>query len=239
MILCNGLCSLIFSDYCWLESFLTVTHLALTLLLKNNVTLSPIPALTLTLSHPCSYSSPLAFSPLIKSMFSHLPSPIRALTPARSLTYALTLRLTHLLSDTYSPSHLFLPPAHPHICLFRTSSHSPSHLFLLTLTRSLSPSNPLILTHFLALTFIAPILLSSVPSPSRSHSARSVRGEPRCPTFPHCDAEDEAVPLPPQPGSPSCQETGQTHQARPEDDLINRKSRPLASTSSRCATPAS
>lgn len=44
---------------------------------------------------------------------------------------------------------------------------------------------------------------------------------------------------PPLPGSPSCQETGQTHQARPEDDSSGRKSRPQTAARYRCATPAS
>ncbi|KAL1787915.1 hypothetical protein HispidOSU_010585 [Sigmodon hispidus] len=34
---------------------------------------------------------------------------------------------------------------------------------------------------------------------------------------------------PPLPGSPSCQETGQTHEARPEDNSSDRKSRPHTS----------
>lgn len=147
------------SYYCLLGSSLTLTHLRSHF--KNNATLSSIPALILTFSHPCphyphSLSHPnkfivLKFTPVLTHSGPHTPS-----HPARSLTYALTLTPTLAFSRL-----LILTAAHLHICSFYTSSHSPSHLFILTLahsqlTQSFSPSNPLILKHFLTLTFKAP-----------------------------------------------------------------------------------
>lgn len=114
-----------------------IDTLALTLLLKNNVTLSSIPALSLTLT----------FSPLLTLI------PTRFLTPNKFTV--LTPTVTH--SGPHTPSHphtrslshirpytdtlafsllLILTPAHPHICSFYTCSHSPSHLFILTLAHS-------------------------------------------------------------------------------------------------------
>lgn len=117
------------SYYCLLGSSLTLTHLRSHF--KNNATLSSIPALILTFSHPCphyphSLSHPnkfivLKFTPVLTHSGPHTPS-----HPARSLTYALTLTPTHLLSHVYSFSqqltftsaHSTRAPTHPHICLF-------------------------------------------------------------------------------------------------------------------------